>query len=119
MIAARHRAAAVASVLTTLLLAGCGGESGAPDSTPAGAVVLSENQPSSIEGVQVVATSVDGDSATLSVTAQGPATETDVTEGADVTIGDASFRVEAVWSEGDGDQPGGMGGRVMVVPADG
>nr|WP_257907078.1 hypothetical protein [Janibacter limosus] len=119
MMAGRHRAATVVSVLVSVLLAGCGGESGAPDSTPAGAVVLTENQPSSIEGVQVVATSVDGDAATLSVTDRGPATETDVAEGGDVTIGDASYRVEAVWSEGDGDQPGSMGGRVMVVPTDG
>lgn len=73
----------------------------------------------SVEGTQVVATSVDGEDATLQITVDGTARPTDVTEGGPVDIAGSGYRVEAVWSEGDGDEPGSRGGRVMVVPTSG
>lgn len=113
------RGMVAAGALAAVLLTGCGGGGrAAPESTPAGAVVLSENQPSSVGGAQVVATGVDGDRATLSITTRGPARATDVAVGDRIEIGGTKHRVEAVWSQDEGDQPGSMGGRVMVVPED-
>lgn len=110
---------ALAPVLALAVGACTGGGDAAPESTPEGAVVLSENQPGSVEGTQVVATSVDGEDATLQITVDGTARPTDVTEGGPVDIAGSGYRVEAVWSEGDGDEPGSRGGRVMVVPTSG
>ncbi|MFX4288073.1 hypothetical protein ACQBJO_10235 [Janibacter sp. G349] len=106
--------------LVALTVAACGDDGdSAPESTPEGAVVLVENQPGTVDGTSVVATDVEGDDATLRITVDGPSEATDVSEGATVDIAGASYRVEAVWSEEDGDSPGSMGGHVMVVPADG
>lgn len=105
-----------AGAALVLSVAGCGGEDAAPTSTPDGAVVLVENQPSTIDGAQVVAVDVDGDEATLSIATDGPATSVDVSEGGDVEVAGGQYSVEAVWSEGDGDSPGSKGGHVMLVP---
>lgn len=108
--------ATLAGAALVLSVAGCGGEGAAPDATPDGAVVLVENRPSTVDGASVVAVDVDGDEATLSIVIDGPATSVDVSEGGDVEVAGGQYFVEAVWSEGDGDSPGSMGGHVMLVP---
>lgn len=100
-----------------LVLGGCADGEAGPDTTPSGAVVLRENAPSDVGDARVVATEVDGDAATVRVSnGSSPSTPTEVTEGGVLSVGHSDFRVEAIWSEGDSGEPGGQGGRVMLVP---
>lgn len=109
---------------STLLLAalvgltGCSAQgSDAPETTPSGAVVLQENAPSDVGGQSVVATTFDDEGATLRISdGSAPSAPTEVRSGDDVTVGGESYRVEAIWDEGDTGEPGGQGGRVMLVP---
>lgn len=114
----RWLAVALAGVVAAL--GGCAGEiegSDAPETTPSGAVVLQENAPSDVAGQSVVATTFDDEGATLRISdGSAPSAPTEVRSGDDVTVGGKSYRVEAIWDEGDTGEPGGQGGRVMLVP---
>ncbi|GAA3617144.1 hypothetical protein GCM10022199_21780 [Marihabitans asiaticum] len=109
---------AAGAVVGSLSLSACSAAAaGPPATTPDDAVVLSENQPADIDGGRAVATGVDGDSATVRIAdGTSPFEPHDVEEGTTVVIGAESYRVEAIWSEGDSGEPGGQGGRVMLVP---
>lgn len=110
---------APALVLAVLVgLTGCSSEaSSAPETTPAGALVLEENAPADVAGSSVVATTFEDSGATLRISEDGsPSTPTEVSVGHEIRVADEEYRVEAIWSEGDSGEPGGQGGRVMLVP---
>lgn len=115
------RSAVLAAVAVAVAaLGGCSGGDAAPEETPDGAVVLTQNVPQDVANASIVATNVDGDDVTLRVSVDGGTAKPQGTsEGSTVTIDGNEWRVEAVWSEGrSGDQPGAAAGRVMLVPGD-
>jgi len=112
----RRPAPWVLLLAVALTVAGCGSDE--PE-IPEGAIQLVENQPSSWEGLSLVASNIWDDSAVLVVADEdGPADNAGVEVGERVTIKGHTFELVSIYEDTSDAPPGGSRSYAWVLPVD-
>ena len=113
----RGRAALALAVLASVPLGACGAT--ADDALPDGTVVLVQNIPTDVDGVEMVGVNIDGDSGAIASPEAPDGRVVPVVEGDVVTLGPVTVTVVAVREGGDdADEPGRGDGWIGVLPED-